>query len=76
MVRMTKIGSNLRDKLGSATRAEQLQGRWSKPMPLENPHGIPREIMKTLAEENLSSDPARYNARLQELLAARKQNGG
>jgi hypothetical protein len=50
-----------------------------KPMPkstFDNPNGIPSEVMRTLANENLSSDPVAFNARLQELLNAYKQNGG
>lgn len=42
----------------------------------ENPHGIPRAIQKQLALENLPSDPVKWNARLQALLSAYKQNGG
>jgi len=41
----------------------------------ENPLGIPRSIMRRLSEEQLSSDPIAFNARLQELLAAHKHGG-
>jgi hypothetical protein len=44
--------------------------------PQENPRGIPTEVMKTLAQENLSSDPAAFNRRLQELLAGRNLKDG
>jgi hypothetical protein len=44
--------------------------------PKENPHGIPTEVMKTLSQENLSSDPAAFNRRLQELLQAYKLSDG
>jgi hypothetical protein len=49
-----------------------------KPMKstFDNPHGIPSEVMRTLANENLSSDPTAFNARLQELLNAYEKNGG
>jgi hypothetical protein len=50
-----------------------------KPMPrstYDNPNGIPSEVMRTLANENLSSDPAAFNTRLQELLNAYAKNGG
>src|SRR5262245_36566554 len=47
----------------------------SLPRP-DPPQGIPTEIMRTLAQENLSSDPAAFNRRLQELLAARKLSDG
>jgi hypothetical protein len=50
-----------------------------KPMPkstFDNPNGIPSEVMRTLARENLSGDPAAFNRRLQELLNAYKQNEG
>ena len=42
----------------------------------ENPHGVPKAVMKTLSQEGLSSDPRAFNARLQELLNAYKLNGG
>jgi hypothetical protein len=44
--------------------------------PRENPLGIPRGVMKTLSQENLSSDPAAFNRRLQELLQAYKLSDG
>src|SRR5262249_6551800 len=47
----------------------------SLPRP-EPPQGIPTEIMRTLAQENLSSDPAAFNRRLQELLTAYKLSDG
>ena len=43
---------------------------------LPDPRGVPSSVMKTLAQENLSADPVAFNARLQELLAAYKLNGG
>src|SRR5262245_16670723 len=42
----------------------------------DNPNGIPAEVMQTLANERLSSDPAAFNRRLQELLAAYKLSDG
>lgn len=51
----------------------------TKPRPLppkENPNGIPSEVMRQLSQEQLSSDPAAFNRRLQQLLAAYKSNGG
>jgi hypothetical protein len=42
----------------------------------ENPHGVPRAVMKTLSQEQLSDDPVAFNTRLQELLTAHKLNGG
>src|SRR5262245_35118549 len=48
-----------------------------KPLPqASNPYGIPPEIMRALSNENLSSDPAAFNRRLQELLAAHKLSDG
>jgi hypothetical protein len=44
--------------------------------PKENPLGVPRAIMKVLSQEQLSSDPVAFNARLQQLLKAYKLNGG
>jgi len=47
-----------------------------KPLPPpENPLGIPSQVMKQLAAENIS-DPAAMNRRLQELLAAHKLSDG
>jgi hypothetical protein len=59
-------------------RVRRGQMNWAKPVPRQNqnPHGIPTEIMKTLAQENLSSDPAAFNRRLQELLAGRSLKDG
>jgi hypothetical protein len=71
---------NMRSRLKSGdarSRVRRNQMGWSKPLPKpQNPHGIPSEVMRTLARENLSSDPAAFNRRLQELLAAYKLNGG
>jgi hypothetical protein len=47
----------------------------SLPQP-DNPHGVPSTVMKTLQLEGLSDDPVKFNARLQQLLAAYKSNGG
>ena len=35
----------------------------------ENPRGIPKVVMRALANEQLSSDPVAFNLRLQQLLA-------
>jgi hypothetical protein len=40
------------------------------------PFSVPSTVMKTLQSENLSSDPVKFNARLQALLKAYKLNGG
>src|SRR5262245_40778807 len=51
----------------------------TKPRPLppkENPNGIPSSVMQTLQNEGVSSDPAAFNRRLQELLAVYKLNDG
>ena len=59
------------------SRIERENMKWAKPMkPPENPHGIPGEVMRSLAQEGLSSDPVAFNTRLQELLASYKLNGG
>ena len=50
-----------------------------RPMPkaqFENPNGIPTEVIKQISREGLSSDPAAFNRRLQELLAAYKLTDG
>jgi len=51
----------------------------TKPRPLppkENPNGIPSSVMQALQSEGLSGDPAAFNRRLQELLAAHKSTMG
>ena len=50
---------------------KSLNRRWHALRP-ENPHGVPRSVMKTLAQERLSHDPVTFNARLQELLLQQK----
>jgi len=71
---------NMRSRLkgGSAqVRIRRNQTGWAKPLSqAPNPHGIPNEVMRTLANEGLSSDPAAFNRRLQELLAAYKLSDG
>jgi len=70
--------ANMRSRLQSGNallrvqRALSLSHRRYYLPPPENPHGVPTAVMKALAQENLGSDPVRWNARLQELL---KQGG-
>jgi len=62
----------------SRLSGKQLKGmfrKWRLPR-YDDPYGVPREIQKQLALENLPSDPIKWNARLQELLNAYKVNGG
>jgi hypothetical protein len=57
---------------------KQMKGmfrKWRLPPPV-NPQGVPREVQKQLAQENLTSDPVVWNTRLQELLSAYGKNGG
>jgi hypothetical protein len=59
------------------TAASLKSRRQPKPLPPpENPLGVPRAIMKQLAQENLTSDPVLWNRRLAELLSAYEKNGG
>lgn len=44
--------------------------------PQENPHGVPRRIMKALAAECLPSDVAVFDLRLQQLLTLHGLNKG
>jgi hypothetical protein len=48
--------------------------RWRLPPRYDDPYGVPRAVQKQLAAENLSADPVKFNARLQELLVAFQQN--
>ena len=51
----------------------------TKPRPLppkENPAGIPSSVMRALQSDGISSDPAAFSRRLQELLADYKLNDG
>ncbi len=48
---------------------------WARSRPKEeNPHGIPNEVMKQLASENLP-DKETYQRRLNELLNKENSNG-
>jgi hypothetical protein len=50
---------------------------WRPPPPdCPTPFSVPSTVMKTLQSENLSSDPVKFNTRLQQLLKAYKLNGG
>jgi len=51
--------------------------KWRKPPPPDcpTPNSVPTSVMRTLQSESLR-DPVVFNARLQELLAAYKLNGG
>jgi hypothetical protein len=44
--------------------------------PRENPNGVPRAVMKALSQAGLSSDPAAFNLRLQQLLSLHELNKG
>jgi hypothetical protein len=44
--------------------------------PPENPHGIPRTIMKALQLETLAGDQRSYDLRLQQLLTLHELNNG
>jgi len=75
---MANMRSRLRssDALARVSRALRFSHKRFYLPPPENPHGVPGAVMKALALENLPSDPVKWNARLQELLAAYKSNGG
>jgi hypothetical protein len=51
--------------------------KWRRPPPPDcpTPFSVPTSVMRTLQQERLD-DPASFNARLQELLAAYSKNGG
>jgi hypothetical protein len=50
--------------------------KWRRPPEPDcpTPFSVPSTVMKTLQNENLSSDPALFNKRLQQLLNAYKLN--
>jgi len=51
------------------TRASILSRTAKKPLPpKDDPHGVPRAIMKALAQSGLSNDPQAYKLKLQQLL--------
>ena len=52
----------------SGKHIKSMNKHWHALRP-ENPHGVPRSIMRTLASEGLSSNPTAYNLRLQQLLS-------
>jgi hypothetical protein len=74
--------ANMRSRLKSGNALSRVRNALSKSHrmhqlpPRENPLGVPHSVMKTLAQENLSSDPAAFNRRLQELLTAYKLSDG
>jgi hypothetical protein len=49
--------------------------RWRSPPPPENVRGVPRAVMRQIQDEGVSSDPVRFQIRLQELLENHR-NGG
>jgi hypothetical protein len=69
-------GGKIQTRMGVKQRNHFLKNSHRALPKWENPDGIPKAVMKTLAAEGLSADPVRFNARLQELLAAHHKNGG
>ena len=49
--------------------------RWHALRP-ENPHGIPKEVMRVLQQQTLAGDRRSYDLRLQQLLTLRGLNRG
>ena len=71
-------GGKIQTRMGVKQRSYFLRHshrRLSTP-DLPVPRGVPRSVMKTLADENLSADPVAFNARLQQLLSDYHKNGG
>jgi hypothetical protein len=67
---MSSTRSRIKNGSSAMSRVERNRMTWRKPLPpKENPLGIPREVMRTLANEQLSGDPVAFNLRLQQLLA-------
>jgi hypothetical protein len=69
-------GGKRATRMGEKQRKHFLKNTHRSLPQQDNPHGVPSTVMKTLQSENLSSDPIKFNARLQELLNAYKLNGG
>lgn len=71
-------GGKIQTRMNAKQRQHFLRNSHrSLPKPdLPDSRGIPKSVMKTLAMENLSSDPVAFNKRLQQLLAAYHKNGG
>ena len=71
-------GGKIKTRMGVKERGYFLRHTHRRlPTPdLPDPRGVPRSVMKTLAQENLSADPIAFNARLQQLLRDYHKNGG
>ena len=72
------FGGKIQTRMGVKARNYFLRNSNRRlPTPdLPDPRGVPKSVMRALAQENLSNDPVLFNKRLQELLAAYKLNGG
>jgi len=56
-------------KCGTKDASQHLERTAKKPLPpKDDPHGVPRAIMKALAQSGLSNDPQAYKLKLQQLL--------
>ena len=73
------FGGKIKTRMGVKERAWFLRNSHrslpTPDIPVPN-RSVPTSVMRALADENLSSDPVAFNARLQELLSAYKLNGG
>ena len=56
----------------SSKHIKSMNRRWHALRP-ENPHGVPRSVMKQLAAEQLPPTKEAYQARYNELMAAKQK---
>jgi hypothetical protein len=64
-------------KMGEKQRAHFLRNTHRSLPPYENPHGVPKAIMKQISEEGLSGgDKQSFDLRLQQLLTMHGLNKG
>src|SRR5262245_6024000 len=59
----------------SRKHTKSMNKHWHALRP-ENPHGIPKDVMKALQQETLAGDQRPYDIRLQQLLTLRGLNRG
>ena len=59
----------------SGKHVKSMNRRWHALRP-ENPHGVPKAVLKALQEETLAGDQRPYDLRLQQLLALHQLSRG
>jgi hypothetical protein len=71
---MANMRSRLKSGLGRVRQALKASHRRYYVAPPENPRGVPSSVMKALAREQLPTDVAAFDLRLQQLLTLHQLN--